>query len=138
MLGMQWKDGVYIDTGVTFGLRLVPKLFNILSELLAWIAKESYVFFLVHFLDDFLTIGRPSSSCCQHNLDAIIQICSLLDVQLVLEKIEGPLTTLPFLDIVLYTITLEATLPKDKLYKLREQVSQWVGRKDAKNERFSL
>ena len=67
-----------------------------------------------------------------------IQICSHLDVQLVLEKIEGPLTTLPFLDIVLDTITLEATLPEDKLYKLREQVSQWVGRKDAKNERFSL
>ena len=80
MLGMKRKDGVYIDTCLTFSLQSVPKLFNILSEFLAWIAKESYVSFLVHYLDNFLTIGPPSSSCCQHNLDATIQICSHLDV----------------------------------------------------------
>ena len=132
MLGMQWKDGVYIDTCLPFGLRSAPKLFNILSEFLAWIAKESNVSFLIHYLDDFLTMGPPSSSCCQHNLDTIIKICNYLGVPLALEKIAGPSTTLPFLGIELDTIKLEARLPKDKLYKLQEQVSQWVGRKDAK------
>ena len=44
MLGMQWKDGVYIDTCLPFGLRSSPKLFNILSEFLAWIVKENNVF----------------------------------------------------------------------------------------------
>ena len=49
-----------------------------------------------------------------------------------LEKIADPSTTLPFLGIELDTIKLEARLPEDKLCKLQEQVSQWVGRKDAK------
>ena len=138
MLGMQWKDGAYIDTCLPFGLRSAPKLFNILSEFLAWIAKESNVSFLIHYLDDFLTMGPPSSSCCQHNLDTIIKICNYLGVPLALEKIAGPSTTLPFLGIELDTIKLEARLPEDKLCKLQEQVSQWVGRKDAKSERFSL
>jgi len=35
MLGMQWSDGIYIDTCLPFGLRSAPKLFNILADLLA-------------------------------------------------------------------------------------------------------
>ena len=72
-----------------------------------------------------------------HNLDTIVQICNHLGVPPTLEKIEGPSTTLPFLGIVLDTIKMEARLPEDKLCKPQEQISQWVGRKDAKSERFS-
>ena len=87
---------------------------------------------MIAWLNDFLTMRPPSSSCCQHNLDTIIQICNHLGVPLALEKIAGPSTTLPFLVIELDIIKLEARLPKDKLCKLKEQVSQWVGWKDAK------
>ena len=27
LLGMQWKDGIYIDTTLPFGLRSTPKIF---------------------------------------------------------------------------------------------------------------
>ena len=40
MLGMRWNDGVYIDTCLPFMLRSAPKLFNILADMLAWIAKQ--------------------------------------------------------------------------------------------------
>ena len=79
-------------------------------------------------------MGPPSSSCCNHNLDTIIQICYHLSVLLALEKIKGPSTSLPFLGIMLDTIKLEAMLPEDKHCKLREQISQWVGQKDAKKQ----
>lgn len=59
MLGMQKNGGVYID-----GLQLAPKLFNILAEFLAWIALQSSVSFLIHYLDDFLTMGPPFSLNC--------------------------------------------------------------------------
>ena len=77
---------IYIDTYLPFGLWSAPKLFNILSEFLAWIAKESNASFLIHYLDNYLTMGPPSSSCCQHNLCTIIQICNHLGVPLALEK----------------------------------------------------
>ena len=80
--------------------------------------------FLIRYLDDFSTMRPPSSSCCQHNLDTIIQISNHLGVPLALEKIEGPSTTLSFLGIMLDTIKMEARLPKDKLCKINEQVSQ--------------
>ena len=120
MLGMQWNGGVYVDTCLPFGLRSAPKLFNILADLLAWIAKSNNVSFLIHYLDDFLTMGPPASLTCQYNLDTIVQICDYLGVPLALEKVEGPATTLPFLGIVLDTVKMEARLPEEKLKKLRQ------------------
>ena len=89
MLGMRWNGGVYIDTCLPFGLRLAPKLFNILAEFLAWIARQRNVSFLIHYLDDFLTMGPPSSVSCQHNLDTIIQICNYLGVPLASRKLKA-------------------------------------------------
>ena len=138
MLGMLWNGGVYIDTCLPFGLRSAPKLFNIVAEFLAWIAQQNNVSFLIHYLDDFLTIGPPLFSVCQHNLDTIISIYNYLGVPLALEKVEGPSTALPFLGIVLDTKKMEARLPEDKLCKLRHEVSQWVGRTRAQKHEFQI
>lgn len=45
LLAMQWKGGVFIDTCLPFGLRSAPKLFNILADLLEWIAGEQAALF---------------------------------------------------------------------------------------------
>jgi len=134
MLGMRWKEGVYIDTCLPFGLRSAPKLFNILADLLAWVADQHKVSFLIHYLDDFLTMGPPSSPTCQRNLDTLVRICSYLGVPLALEKVEGPATVLPFLGIVLDTVRMEARLPEEKFSKLKEEVSQRLYRTDAKKQ----
>ena len=139
MLGMRWNEGVYIDTCLPFSLRSAPKLSNIVAEFLAWIAKQGGVSFLIHYLDNFLTVGPPSTLTCKQNVDTIIQICNHLGIPLALEKVEGPATTLPFLGIVVDAIRMEARLPEDKLRKLREEVSWWLGCKHArKQDIFSL
>jgi len=103
-----------------------------LAEFLTWIIRQSNVPFLIQYLDDFLTMGPLSSPTCQHNLDTIIQICDYLGVPLALEKVDGPLTTLPFLGIVLDTTRMEARLPEDKLLKLRQDIAQWISYTDTK------
>ena len=41
LLGMQWRDKVFIDTCLLFGLRSAPKIFNTTADPLEWIvAKE--------------------------------------------------------------------------------------------------
>ena len=72
-------------------------------------------FFLIHYLDDFLTMGPPSSPTCQYNLDTLVQIYNYLKVPLALEKVAGPSTALPFLGIELDTIQMEARLPEARL-----------------------
>jgi len=117
----------------------VPKLFNILEDLLEWIVLADGVPHIMHYLDDFLILGPSMSPTCQHNLDTIMRICHILGVQLALKKVEGPSTTLPFLGIVLDTTAMEARLPRDKLEQMCNLVSTWLKKKKAtKREILSL
>ena len=65
---MEWKGGIFTETCLPFGLRSAPKLFNFVADLLAWIAEEQGVSSLLHYLDDFLTIGAPGTDECLLNL----------------------------------------------------------------------
>ena len=60
LLAMEWRGSIYIDTCLPFGLRSAPKLFNVLADLLEWILINQGVTFLLHYLDDYLTIGPPN------------------------------------------------------------------------------
>ena len=122
-----------------FGLRSVPKLFDILADLLAWILQQQGVTPLLHYLDDFLFIGPPSSNTCLQHLNTIKQGCRTLGVPLALKKVEGPATVLPLLGILLDTQQMEARLPHEKFMYLKSTITEWEGRKNAtKREIVSL
>ena len=131
LLGVQWKGAVFVDTCLPFGLRSSPKLFNTLADLLAWIMRQHGVQPLLHYLDDFLTVGPPNSNICQQNLDTIKQVCDILGVPLALEKVEGPATSLSFLGIMLDTAAMEAKLPQEKLLRLQLLVTEWLDKSKA-------
>ena len=59
LLGMEWRDLVYVDNCLPFGLRSAPRLLNLLAELLSWIVSSKGISFTIHYLDDFLTVGPP-------------------------------------------------------------------------------
>ena len=139
LLTMEWKQSLYIDTCLPFGLRSAPKLFNILADLLTWITKQRGVSFSMHYLDDFLLVGPPDSPICQHNLDVFTQVCEELGIPLAIEKVEGPSTSLTFLGILIDTHRMEVRLPEDKLQRIYQELSTWLHRKTAtKREILSL
>ena len=115
LLGMQFKDRLFIDTCLPFGLRSAPKLFNILANLLARILQQG-VTPLLHYLNNFLFIGPPSLNTCLQHLNTVKKICHTLDVPLALEKVEGAAGVLLFLDILLDTQQMEARFPHENLY----------------------
>ena len=139
LLAMEWKGGTYIDTHLPFGLRSAPKLFNIMADLLAWILEQQGVSILMHYLNDFLTMGQPLTPECQRNLDILIQVCYLLNIPLAIQKVEGPTTCLDFLGIILDTIQMEAQLPDEKLIRIYHTVANWLDKRNAtKREILSL
>ena len=40
LLGMRWKDKLYIDLMLPFGLRSAPKIFNSIADALEWVVKQ--------------------------------------------------------------------------------------------------
>jgi len=101
LLVMNWRNDIYIDHCIPLGLRSAPKLFNILADLLAWIAQNAGISYLIHYLDDYLTMGPPSSTVCQHNVNTFLSLCAQLGVTLATDKVECPSTSLSFLGIIL-------------------------------------
>ena len=139
LLGVKWRGNIYIDHCIPFGLRSAPKLLNILADLLPWIAQNAGVTYLIHYLDDYLTMGPPASATCQHNLEIFTSLCAALGVPLASDKLEGPSTSLSFLGIVLDTDRMEIRLPSDKLTRTLALLQTWLPKKKAtKREILSL
>ena len=131
-LGMSWKNNTYIDTVLPFGLRSAPKIFNAVADALEWILLKAGVTDLLHYLDDFLTMGSPAAAECANNLHIIKTNCHALGLPLKHEKVEGPSTRLVFLGILLDTTEMEMRLPDGKLAELRHLLVIWSSKRAAK------
>ena len=138
ILIIKWKEYIYIDGCIPFSLMSAPKLFNILVDILSWIAEKRGVSYIIHYLDDFLAMGPPSSPVCQQNLNTFIGLCSKLGVPLAANKVEGLSTTLTFLGIILDTQCMEIRLPQEKLTWIQVKLETWLKKKNATKREILL
>ena len=70
LLGMQWQANYFVNMALFFGFRSAPYISSSVSDLVEWVLKKQYdVSFLLHYLDDFHTLGPPTFQICQRNLD---------------------------------------------------------------------
>ena len=109
-----------------FGLRSVPYIFSSVVDLVEWVLKKQYdVSFLLHYLDDFHTLGPPNSQTCQRNLDTCIQQFQDWGIPLHPDKLEGPSTLLTVLGIELDSLLLQARLPQEKFDCIHTLLVSW-------------
>ena len=136
---MCWDKRVFVDNALPFGLRSAPKIFNAVADALEWIIKARGVERVYHYLDDFITLGRPHSDACARSISSILQTCDALGVPVAVDKCEGPAVCLTFLGIEIDSIAMEIRLPAEKLQALRVTLRSWRGRKACtKRELLSL
>ena len=115
LLGIYWQNEYYIDTCLPFGLCSAPFLFNQLTDAIHWMLQNNYdVYHLLHYLDDFLTAGPADSDTCYHNLSAMKSLCHAIGAPIKEEKVEGPTTRITFLEIVVDTISMEASISQER------------------------
>ena len=117
-----------------FGLHSAPYIFSSVADLVEWVLKKQYdTSFLLHYLDDFHTLGPPNSQTCQQNLDTCIQDSPSTD------RLEGPSTLLTVLSIELDSLLLQARLPQEKFDRIHTlQVSRSLKRHCTRKELESL
>ncbi|XP_041922810.1 uncharacterized protein LOC121686960 [Alosa sapidissima] len=122
---VKWESKFYFAVRLTFGCRSSPHIFNCLSEALCWILLNVYKLpFVLHLLDDFLLIDFPSAKTSV--LDTLRQTFSTIGVPLSEEKTVGPLTSLEFLGIMLDSVKMQASLPEEKLLRIRAITASFV------------
>ena len=104
LFGMQLQGNHFVDMALPFGLRSAPYIFSSVVDLVEWVLKKQYdVSFLLHYLDDFHTLGPLNAQTCQRNLDTCIQQFQDWGIPLHPDKLEGPST-------LLFPIVLAASL----------------------------
>ena len=81
----------------------------------------------IHYIDDFLTIGRRDSQKCMCNIALMQRIYDEAGLPIEPSKSVGPPTTLVFLGIEIDSVREELRLPEDKLMQLKEALSHWRG-----------
>ena len=64
LLSVNWRDQVYIDSMLPFGLRSAPKNFNAIADALEWCLRADGKRHVFHYLDDFVVLGAPGSDEC--------------------------------------------------------------------------
>ena len=125
LLGITWRGSTYIDRALPFGLRSAPKIFTAIADAVAWVLTCEGIENQLHYLDDFLFIGRPSSNQGQEYRAVALQSLAKLGIPVAAHKTQGPSSSLTFLGILLDTTTFELHLPDDKLTRLQEALQQW-------------
>ena len=100
LLGMHWQGKFYVDLCLPFGLRSSPFLFKRLADAFEWMLKHNYaISALVHYLDDYFTVGPPSSPLCGSQVNTMVETADRLGIPLAPDKLEGPTSHLVFLGI---------------------------------------
>ena len=99
LLGTTWdrvsSDGTttkeyYIDTVLPFGARSSPKLFDNFTCALEFIMKVNGVKEVIHYLDDYFTVGPPDSSICAFNLHTMRSVCEQVGFKVQHKKVLVP------------------------------------------------
>jgi hypothetical protein len=137
--GVKWNKQYYFYTRLVFGSRSSPKLYDQLATVVAWILENKYnVTPLLHLLDDFLCVCPPGSDP-QHLMDTMLSVFGKLGIPLSAKKTVGPVNTLEYLGVELCTKSMMARLPENKLVRMRQIVTSFLGRASCtKRELLSL
>ena len=77
------------------------------ADALAWVMHCNGINRQLHYLDDFLFLGAPSSHECAASLQTALQVCRRLGVLVAAHKTEGPSTCLTFLGIHIDSVAMQ-------------------------------
>ena len=123
LLGIKWRNEVFLDTAFPFGLRSAPKILAI-ADVLVWVMLRNSIHYLLHYLDD---LGRPDSPECLNVLSLALNTCEMLGVTVAQNKTEGPLKVLTFLGITIDMAINQLRLPPEKLKHRSGYVARGAG-----------
>ena len=124
LLGSSWDlqhpDGstchlYYVDLFLPFGLHSSPALFNKYADALQYAMKTNEVQDLLHYLDDYFTVGTPQSPVCANNIATMIAMCEELGFAINADKTTKPAATTNSFGVDIDLVAMEAKIDSTHL-----------------------
>ena len=124
LVGFKFKGKYYHDKCLVMGARSSCKTFERFSSGIKWILRTWYkVDYVVKMLDDFLFLA-PTATRCAYALDSFKHLCKRTGIPLAEEKTVEPTQVITFLGLTLNTISMEASIPPDKVARYLKHVKE--------------
>ena len=109
------------DTHMSFGLRCAPYSFTMISDFITRTMDKLGYHYVVNYLDDFLIYGDTFQEC-QEGQTVLIHLLGQLGFRVSWKKCSSPSTFIKYLGINFNSVTMELSLPEDKLRKLHQEM----------------
>lgn len=130
VLGMRWRGKLYHDRVLPFGLSSSCAIWEEFATAAEWIVQQQLgIDLMLHYIDDTL-LAHPAGSVERARAvrDMVLRVFKLLGLPIAMSKLEGPVTSLVFLGIMLDTVAMTAKLDSARLAELRTLLASWTGR----------
>lgn len=126
LFGFTWRHQFYYDNCLPMGCSLSCALFERFSSTLQQALQTFYSFSGVsHILDDFIFVGPQGSSQCQLQLQIFLELAHYVGIPIKHTKTINPTHIAPIHGIQINTVSMEASLPLDKLTACREKLTKF-------------
>ena len=123
LLGIRWDGGVYVDRSLPFGLWSVPPpIFTAFADLVARAIYCHGVWWLLHYLDNFLFFGALGTLEASLAASSAAGVFAGTGIPVASHKTEGPSTSVTF---VVDTVQFQLRLLLEKVTQLWGLVSDW-------------
>ena len=99
-----------MDLFLLFGLCSSPALFNKYADALQYAMKTNKVQDLLHYLNDYFTVGPPHSPVCANSITTMIATCEELGFAINSDNVTKPVTTPNFLGVDIDSVAMEAQI----------------------------
>ena len=125
-----WEGNYYVDLVLPFGLRSSGAIFNHFAGLVRWILIHHYhINNIVNYSDDFFAVLSKELNLAKPQLAIIIQAFNDLRIPLATDKIEGPVTSLIYLGIIINSLLMTIEVPEEKLNEATAKLYKWNDRR---------
>ena len=135
LLGTTWNrvnpDGTitkeyYIDTVLPFGARSSPRLFDNFARALEHIMHVNGATDVIHYLDDFFTVGPPNTYICHNNMRTMKLVCDQVGFKIQHKKVVEPTNKLEFLGIEIDSEQMETRITQQRLNDIQRELEHFL------------
>ena len=120
----------FVDLVLPFGLRSSPAIFCQFADLVRWVLDVCYkVPLVINYSDDFLQVSGHDQGVAQQELDTIKRAFGDMGIPLAgPEKIIGPCHRLPYLGIIIDSLSMTMEVTEEKYQECMSTLPKWLNK----------